>query len=43
MIAFSTMALLIELRRPGNRVARVMAAAGALLVLPFLGFAVGAW
>ena len=43
MIAFSTMALLIELRRPGNRVARVMAAAGALLVITFLGFAVGAW
>jgi hypothetical protein len=40
--AFASMAALIERRRPGNRVALVLAATGPLLVLTFCGFAVGA-
>jgi hypothetical protein len=43
VIAFSTMAVLIERRRPGNRIAWVLAAAGALLVLAFSGFGIGAY
>ena len=42
MIAFATMGLVIERRRPGNRIARVLVAAGALLVLAFSGFVIGA-
>ncbi|HEX5147480.1 MAG TPA: hypothetical protein VFW02_00265, partial [Candidatus Limnocylindrales bacterium] len=42
MVAFSTMGLVIERRRPGNRIARVLVAAGAMLVLAFSGFVIGA-
>lgn len=40
--AFATIAVLIERNRPGNRVAWVLATAGALIVLTFSGFGVGA-
>lgn len=41
-IAFSTVGLLTELRRPGNRIAWVLGAAGVLIVIAFAGFAIGA-
>ena len=41
-IAFVSMAVLIERKRPGNRVALVLAATGPLIVLAFSGFVLGA-
>jgi hypothetical protein len=40
MTAFATMGLVIERRRPGNRIGRVQVAAGALLELAFSGFVI---
>lgn len=41
-VLLSSMGLLIERQRPGNRIAWVMGVGGALIVLVFLGFVVGA-
>jgi len=41
-IAYATVGLLISWKRPGNRIAWVLAAAGLLLPVTFIGFAVGA-
>ena len=41
-VLLSSMGLLIERQRPGNRIAWVLGAGGALIVLVFLGFVVGA-
>ena len=41
-VLLSSMGLLIQRQRPGNRIAWVMGAGGALIVLVFLGFVVGA-
>jgi hypothetical protein len=41
-VLLSTMGLLIERQRPGNRIAWVLGAGGALIVLVFNGFVVGA-
>jgi hypothetical protein len=41
-IFFSSMGLLILRQRPGNRIAWVLGAAGALIILTFNGFVIGA-
>jgi hypothetical protein len=41
-IAYASIAVLIDRRRPGNRIAWVLAAGGLLIVLAFSGFSVGA-
>jgi hypothetical protein len=41
-IAFGTVGMLIARQRPGNRIAWVLATAGVLLPVTFIGFAVGA-